>query len=183
MAVCNWCDQEMMDPAVTSCSGNLTVDFPDGESLAPSTWHHDEPNGRCHDCGIKHGGFHHPGCDAERCPRCEGQLISCGCLDQVMLSETILAAAAVGIDGVMKSPDNGKICLEGVPDDFHVFVNGEPTFDGDEVCESDLIELRKQNPRRIPGPFVRPTRWQVLWGRIRGWLARWAINFSHKGRL
>lgn len=35
---------------------------------------------RCHDCGIKPGGFHHPGCDNERCPRCQGQLISCGCL-------------------------------------------------------------------------------------------------------
>lgn len=38
-------------------------------------------NQRCHDCGIKPGGYHHPGCDMERCPKCEGQLISCGCLD------------------------------------------------------------------------------------------------------
>jgi hypothetical protein len=27
------------------------------------------------------GGFHHPGCDTEECPKCHGQLISCGCLD------------------------------------------------------------------------------------------------------
>jgi hypothetical protein len=35
---------------------------------------------RCHDCGTMPGGFHHPGCDMERCPKCSGQLISCGCL-------------------------------------------------------------------------------------------------------
>jgi hypothetical protein len=34
---------------------------------------------RCGDCGTKPGGFHHLGCDLERCPRCRRQLISCGC--------------------------------------------------------------------------------------------------------
>ena|SRR5947209_914134 len=36
---------------------------------------------RCVDCRVKGGGYHHPGCHNERCPRCGGQLISCGCLD------------------------------------------------------------------------------------------------------
>lgn len=38
-------------------------------------------NNRCHDCNIvnKEGNFHHPGCDIERCPKCGGQNISCGC--------------------------------------------------------------------------------------------------------
>ena len=40
-------------------------DFPDTE--------------RCHDCGAEPGCFHHWHCDAERCPKCGGQLISCGC--------------------------------------------------------------------------------------------------------
>jgi HEPN domain-containing protein len=34
----------------------------------------------CHDCGIVDGQLHVPMCDMERCPRCFGQLISCGCL-------------------------------------------------------------------------------------------------------
>ncbi len=34
----------------------------------------------CHDCGVRLGGFHHPGCDNEECPKCHRQLLSCGCL-------------------------------------------------------------------------------------------------------
>jgi hypothetical protein len=34
---------------------------------------------RCHDCGAKEGRLHHPGCDMERCPKCDGQAISCDC--------------------------------------------------------------------------------------------------------
>jgi hypothetical protein len=35
--------------------------------------------GKCHDCAAPAGGLHHPGCDAERRPRCLGQAIGCGC--------------------------------------------------------------------------------------------------------
>jgi hypothetical protein len=34
---------------------------------------------RCGDCGVVRGGFHHLGCDIQRCPRCFGQMMSCDC--------------------------------------------------------------------------------------------------------
>lgn len=34
---------------------------------------------RCHECGCREGELHERGCDAERCPFCGNQLISCGC--------------------------------------------------------------------------------------------------------
>lgn len=33
---------------------------------------------KCHDCGVLFGNTHHVGCDAERCPKCRNQFISCG---------------------------------------------------------------------------------------------------------
>ena len=39
------------------------------------------PHERCEDCGSRRGRLHHLGCDLEECPRCRGQLLSCGCGD------------------------------------------------------------------------------------------------------
>ncbi len=77
MAMCQLCGREMTDLAVTSCSSTGVV-FPSGDEL-PAIAHKGE---RCHDCNVTEGGYHHPNCDIERCPRCGGQLISCGCLDE-----------------------------------------------------------------------------------------------------
>ena len=67
-----------------TCKGNDTVEYPDGTILASVPYHIDgvPKDHRCHDCNVELGGFHHPGCDMERCPKCGGQLISCGCLDE-----------------------------------------------------------------------------------------------------
>lgn len=37
--------------------------------------------GPCGDCGVKKGQLHVMGCDIEPCPRCGGQVITCGCVD------------------------------------------------------------------------------------------------------
>lgn len=53
--------------------------FPGGGLVERSKAHFNEPTGYCHDCNAAHGQYHHNGCDAERCPLCGGQAISCGC--------------------------------------------------------------------------------------------------------
>lgn len=81
MAICTDCNKEMH--TARTCKANPGVDI-DGQHYDPIPY---EPlpelkkikNLRCHDCGIKPRGIHHQGCDMERCPKCEGQLISCNC--------------------------------------------------------------------------------------------------------
>jgi hypothetical protein len=56
-------------------------------------WSHD-PNDlqptNCHDCAALPGQFHAEGCDAERCPCCKGQFLTCDC-------DAVLAAAPESI--------------------------------------------------------------------------------------
>jgi hypothetical protein len=76
MAICSYCDQEMLDHV--SCTATTYDDFPDGVSRERVAYE-DEERYDCHDCGTPPGGLHHPGCDMERCPRCGGQAIACNC--------------------------------------------------------------------------------------------------------
>lgn len=83
MAECRYCKQDMADLKTRTCTANQQITYPDGISMTTVPFSADPnvANKRCHDCGIFHGGKHHPGCDVERCPRCGHQLIGCDCLN------------------------------------------------------------------------------------------------------
>ena len=50
--------------------------YPEGY---PAEWLDTPLPAHCHDCAVPLGQLHVPGCDMERCPKCQGQAISCGC--------------------------------------------------------------------------------------------------------
>ena len=78
MATCHWCDREM----TTADSCTVEVLHREGEPVPMIRWPQRTGRStgrRCGDCGVKPGGFHHLGCDMQRCPICRGQMFSCGC--------------------------------------------------------------------------------------------------------
>lgn len=83
--ICEGCNREMLNITTRTCVENKVITYADGVTLAavpyknPYFSDREDPDHRCHDCGIALGGFHHTFCDMEECPRCGGQLLSCDC--------------------------------------------------------------------------------------------------------
>lgn len=71
-ATCTYCKQPMDIGA-----GCTFKQFPGEPERTPHNQDRD-----CHDCNVSPGQLHHPGCDMERCPMCQGQAISCGCTSE-----------------------------------------------------------------------------------------------------
>ena len=84
MATCAHCGREM-ETADSCIGGPWTLE---GKQYAPVPYGQEGSfttlgrlARRCDDCGVTLGGFHHPGCRIEACPRCGRQLVSCKCAD------------------------------------------------------------------------------------------------------
>lgn len=77
MGVCGLCKREMEN--TNPCTGEKAIQFMSGDIQEAvrvgSRW----IDGPCPDCNSPQGSYHHPGCDWEECPRCEGQLLGCEC--------------------------------------------------------------------------------------------------------
>lgn len=90
MAICEACGREMNTADGCGCTHikvgkrfrkRIPVGFP-GDlfyghySDAPTE---ERVKMRCPDCNALFGEYHHAGCDAEACPKCKEQLLSCDC--------------------------------------------------------------------------------------------------------
>jgi len=83
MTICSVCDNEMRErrsclQANYKFKGDPTLYPPVPYGAEEEDW--GGLSGKaCRDCHCPPGGFHHAGCDIERCPRCQGQAIGCDC--------------------------------------------------------------------------------------------------------
>ena len=100
MAVCSWCHGEMT--TAISCTADAFHQNGRRVDMIPFG---DEPGrraggDRCGDCGVFRGGWHHPGCDLQRCPACGRQLMSCGCrFDEDGPDAGLSLVEPLGVDG------------------------------------------------------------------------------------
>lgn len=79
MAICKQCRQDTM--TVVSCTQvTVWVDGAGEMTRIPYSLESADAPERCRDCNVAVGGFHHKYCNLERCPKCGGQLVSCGCV-------------------------------------------------------------------------------------------------------
>ena len=82
MAICILCEREML--TADGCTSSMISIDQEYYSRIPYGDPRDllyDGEERCHDCGATKMHYHHMGCDAERCPKCGGQLITCDCID------------------------------------------------------------------------------------------------------
>jgi hypothetical protein len=128
-----------------ACTLDFYDDFGDGREYPRVRYgdedHTDIPD-RCHDCGAPHGGFHHPGCDVERCPRCGGQAISCECTpdedeEKVMNHRTPPPITPATPITASRWPDGVVIVKLGEESEITIWPDGTAEID----CRSSIMGL------------------------------------------
>ena len=102
----------------------------------------------CNECGVKEGEIHQEGCDVEVCPRCGGQMISCGC-------DEIYDELPYRIPYIL-IPVKCGLCGEQWPEDF--VVSDEewkkyviPPLQKQVLCRECYEELKKIVPKGWKG--------------------------------
>ncbi len=89
----------------TASSCDVQALHQDGVRIPMIPWGHERPrfgasHQRCGDCGVAPGGFHHLGCDIQRCAVCQGQMFSCGCrFDEDAVDDEVIGDVFVDEDG------------------------------------------------------------------------------------
>lgn len=84
MSKCEYCEKDMLE--VDGCD-TYQLELNDGKTydriLVGDEFDlyqgYEDEELRCHDCNALIGYPHHSGCDAETCPKCHEQLLSCDC--------------------------------------------------------------------------------------------------------
>ena len=130
MAVCSWCHGEM-----TSAISCIVDAFHRNGRRFDMISFGDEPSrrtggDRCGDCGVVRGGWHHPGCDLQRCPACGHQLMSCGCrFDEDRAGASHSPVEPLGVDG------------NGLPTERTWLGEHEVILHHDDVPETDVTTV------------------------------------------
>ena len=141
MAICKDCKEEMLE--VETCDVPYILIGDHVYSRDRSHYDHEKceaafytRGSRCRDCNIVNGHehIHHFGCQIERCPKCGGRLMTCGCGGQEGPMPMVMDARAFVAQGACKCPRCGSQDV----DWEQVEVEGQSIYQNGNCIECEL---------------------------------------------